>query len=103
MQNVLALMGLLTMLGLSSTAAQQTGKPVEGETCTLTVEKMHCNACAERVRKVALNLEGVTAATVSQPKGLAEIAYNAEKTNPKVIAKQITDKTGFKTEVQQKK
>jgi len=61
MRKVLALMGLLTMLGFSSTSAQQSVKPVEGETCTLTVEKMHCNACAERVRKVALKLEGVTA------------------------------------------
>lgn len=103
MRKVLALMGLLTMLGFISTSAQQVGKPVEGKTCTLTVEKMHCGACAERVRKVALKLDGVTAATVSQPKGIAEIAYDAAKTNPKAIARQITDKTGFKTDVQQEK
>ncbi|HXH24817.1 MAG TPA: hypothetical protein VNI78_06180 [Vicinamibacterales bacterium] len=36
---------------------------------------------------------------MSQPKGLAEVTFDASKTNREAIAKSITDKTGFKAEV----
>lgn len=41
----------------------------------------------------------VKAVKVSQPKGLAEVTFDASKTNREAIAKSITDKTGFKAEV----
>lgn len=96
---MVAAMGLLTMLGLGSATATQTEKPVTRDICILKVQGMACSACAARVEKEARKIEGVKAAKVDQPKGAAEIAYDAKKTSPAAIAKRITDKTGFKAEV----
>jgi copper chaperone CopZ len=41
----------------------------------------------------------VKAAKGSQPKGTAEVTFDASKTSPGVIAKAITEKAGFKAEV----
>ena len=67
--------------------------------CTLKIEGVACSAYAARVEKEALKIDGVKAAKVSQPKGRAEVTFDASKTNPEAIAKSITDKTGFKAEV----
>lgn len=102
MRKVLALMGLLAILGLSAPAAAQTEKPA-GDVCTLKVKGMACSSCASKVEQTVLKLDGVKAATVSQPHGTAEIIYDPAKTNPAAIAKYITDKSGFKAEHAPKK
>lgn len=99
MKGVLALMTILGFLGLGSAAVAQDGTRAAGDVCTLKIEGMACSACAARVEKEALKIEGVKAATVSQPKGTAEVTFDASKTSPGVIAKAITEKTGFKAEV----
>jgi len=101
MRKVLALMGILTMFGFgTSAAATQNEKPSSktAQTCTLKVEGMSCSACASKVEKTALKIDGVKTAKVDSRKGTAEIAYDAAKTNPDSIAKTITDKSGFKAE-----
>ena len=95
MGRVLAIMGLLAILGSGAAAAAQTEKPA-GDVCTLKVRGMACSACASKVQQTALKLDGVKAAKVSQPNGIAEITYDPAKTNPTAIAKYITDKSGFK-------
>lgn len=99
MKGALALMTILGLLGFGSTAVAQNERSAAGDVCTLKIEGMACSACAARVEKEALKIDGVTAAKVSQPKGTAEITFDASKTNPEAIAKFITDKTGFKAEV----
>lgn len=96
MRTILALMGLLAIFGLGATTEAQDDKA--GKVCVLKVEGMACGACAKTVEKEARKIDGVKAAKVSQPKGTAEITYDPAKTSPEVIAKTISDKTGFKTE-----
>lgn len=102
MRKVLALMGLLTILGFGGQVSAQTEEPA-GDVCTLKVKGMACSACASKVEQTALKLEGVKAAKVDQPKGTAEITYDPSKTNPAAIAKHISDKSGFKAEHTPKK
>lgn len=97
MRKVLALMGLLAIFGLGAPAAAQTEKRA-GDVCTLKVTGMACSACASKVEQTALKLDGVKAAKVDQPKGTAEITYDASKTTPEAIAKHITENSGFKAE-----
>jgi copper chaperone CopZ len=97
MRKVLVIMGFLAILGLGAPAAAQTDKPA-GDVCTLKVKGMACSACASKVEQTALTLDGVKAAKVDQPKGTAEITYDASKTDPAAIAKYISDKSGFKAE-----
>lgn len=103
MRKVLALMGLLTILGFGAPVAAQSDKSAEGDVCTLKVKGMACSACAAKVEQTALKLDGVKAATVSQPKGTAEITYDAAKTNPAAIAKYISENSGFKAELEPEK
>lgn len=98
MRLLVAMMGLLTILGGGLTAAAQSNK-VAGDTCTLRIEGMACSACASRVEKEALKIEGVRAAKVDQPKGTAQITFDSAKTSAAAIAGRITSKTGFKAEV----
>ena len=100
MRNVLVLMGLLAILGLGAPAAAQTDK-VAGDVCTLKVKGMACSACAARVREEAMKIDGVTAAKVDQPTGLAQITFDPKKVSPQEIAERITKITGFKAEVQE--
>jgi len=51
------------------------------------------------VEKTALKIEGVKAAKVDLRKGEAEITYDPSKTTPEAIAKVITQKTRFASEV----
>ena len=98
MGKIVVLTAVWSILGIATTAAQsQTRATVE--VCTLKVEGMACSACAARVEKAALEIEGVTAAKVSQPKGTAAITFEPSKTSPEAIAKRITTRTGFKAEV----
>lgn len=102
MRKALVIMGLLSMFGFT-TAAQREQPPAAGTTATLKVSGMSCSACAARVEKAAKEIDGVKAAKVDQPKGTAEITYDADKTTPEAIAKTISKKTPFKTEVPAKK
>ena len=95
MRKVLALMGLLALLGVVAPAAAQTDKPAAGDVCTLKVTGMSCGSCAKTVEQTALKLDGVKAVKVSQRKGTAEITYDPAKTTPEAIAKYITKETGF--------
>ena len=98
MRKVFVIIGLLSMLGFTA-PAQKEQAPASGSLCTLKVEGMRCGACAAQVEKVAKNIAGVKAAKVNQPKGIAEVTYDAAKTSPQAIAKTISDKTNFKAEV----
>ena len=102
MTRALAMMGLLSILGVG-TAAAQSDKPAGERVCTLKVERMACGACAARVEREAGKIEGVKAAKVSQPKGTAEITYDPDKTTADAIAKAITERTGFKSQVSEPK
>ena len=51
------------------------------------------------MEKTALKIVGVKAAKVDQRKGEAIITYDSSKTTPAVIARVITEKTGFASEV----
>ena len=99
MRKVLAVMGLLTIFGFGSGAAQQADKTEAAQMCLLKVSGMHCGARGARVEKIAKTMDGVTSAKVSQPKGTAEITYDPAKTTPEAVAKIITDKAGFTAEV----
>lgn len=98
MRKVLFIMGLLSILGFTA-AAQKEQTPASGSVCTLRVEGMYCGACASRVEKAAKKIDGVHAAKVNQPKGIAEITYDPAKTSPEKIARTISEKTDFKAEV----
>lgn len=98
MRTVAAVIGIVALLGVGA-ATQTTEKTQTGEMCRLKVSGMHCGACADSVEKAAKKVDGVTAATVSHPKGTAEIMYDPSRTTPDAIAKAITAKTPFKAEV----
>ena len=98
MGKVLVLMGLSAILGFGAPATAQTDRPAGGDVCTLKVKGMSCSACASKVEQTTVKLEGVKSAKVNQPKGTAEIIYDASKTTPAAIAKYISDNTGFKAE-----
>lgn len=51
------------------------------------------------VLATAVLVGGVKGAKVSYAKGTAEVTYDSAKTSPDAIAKAITQKTGYKTEV----
>jgi copper chaperone CopZ len=103
MKGALAVVTILSLFGFGTTAVAQNDKREAGDVCTLKVEKMACSACAAKVEKEALKIEGVKAAKVSQPKGTADITFDASKTNPEAIATAITKKTGFKAKVAETK
>jgi mercuric ion binding protein len=69
---------------------------------TLKVTGMTCAGCTTAVKLAAKRVEGVTNATASYEKGTAEITYDSAKTSPDAIAKAVTEKSGFKAEVQKK-
>ena len=97
MRTVIAAVVLLSVFGFSNRAQE----PAQTVTI-LKVSGMSCGECAKTVEKEAKKIEGVKAAKVSQPKGEAEITYDPAKTSPQVIAKTISDKTGFKAEIPKK-
>jgi Cu+-exporting ATPase len=106
MRRVLAIMGILAVFGFGASAV--TGQndqtpPKDAQNSTLNVKRMACSACAARVEKEALKIDGVKAAKVSQPMGTAEITFDSSKTSPETIARAITEKTGFKAEAAPKK
>ena len=95
---------LLAFVAFATTvsAAGQAGDKKEHAVCTLKVSGMVCSACSATVEKTAKKLDGVIAATASQPKGTAEITYDPTKTTPEMIATAVQKKSGFKATVQTK-
>lgn len=94
----LLIAGLLS--GTTGTAAQQgSTQTAPTKTVTLKISGMTCAGCATAVKMAATKLDGVTDATVSYEKGEAFITYNPAKTTPEAIAKAVTEKAGFKSEV----
>lgn len=97
MRTLVAMMGILSILGVGAAARTQEKAPA-GQMCLLKVSGMHCGACAKTVENAAKKIDGVSAATASQPKGTAEITYDPAKTTPAAIARIINEKTPFKAE-----
>lgn len=93
-----ALIGGIVLVGSAQAGPHQNAQPAQQMTATFTVSGMVCHLCARAVERAAKKLEGVTAATVDQPKGTAEITFDASKTSAKDIAKLLTKRSGFKTE-----
>ncbi len=74
-------------------------KPDATKVCTVKVVGMTCAGCEVAVKLAAKQIEGVKATKASYAKGTAEVSYDPGKTAPDAIAKAITRKTGYKTEL----
>jgi copper chaperone CopZ len=98
MRTVVVIMGILSVLGIGASAQTK----AQGTSVTLKVSGMSCGACAARVEKTAKEIDGVTSAKASQPKGVAEITFDPAKIKAEDIAALITKKSGFVAEVPKK-
>ena len=76
---------------------QAPAKPA-AQVCTLKVTGMTCAGCEAAVRMAARSVDGVTDVKVSYAKGNAEVTFDPSKTTPSVLAKVVTDKSGFTAE-----
>ena len=99
MRSTTALVSAIVLVGSAQPGAQQDAKPAQQTIATFTVSGMACNICASTVERAAKKLVGVTAATADQPKGIAEITFDASKISPEEIAKLLTKHSGFTTEL----
>jgi copper chaperone CopZ len=99
MNTPLAIIGAIAIVGSAQAGAEQAAQPENQRVATLKVSGMRCHLCAASVERTARKLTGVVAATADQPKGIAEITYDATKTSPEEIAKLLTKHSGFKTEL----
>lgn len=85
-----------TAVGVQSTQTQ----PAEAtKVCTMKVTGMTCSGCEAAVKIAAKQIDGVKDAKASYANGTAEVTYDSAKTSPDAIAKAITKKTGYKTEI----
>ena len=75
--------------------AAQNKSETAPKTCVIEIADMACSSCAATIQKALLKMDGVKAAEVSQPAGTASVTYDSTKTNPDMLAKAITKKTGF--------
>ena len=100
MRFLLAVVAIVAVVGMAAFAEQSGDKSQGTQVCPIKVSGMFCGQCAKTVEKAAKKIDGVKAAKVSQPKGIAEITYDPAKTNPEAIAKAISERTAFKAEVQ---
>jgi copper chaperone CopZ len=103
MNTPLAIIGAIAIVGSAHAGAEQAAQPENQRVATLKVSGMQCHLCAGTVERTAKKLTGVVAATADQPKGIAEITYDATKTSPEEIAKQLTKQSGFKSELQKQR
>lgn len=99
MKAPLAIAGAIAIVGSAQAGAEQATQVENQRVVTLKVSGMQCHLCAATVERTAKKLTGVVATTADQPKGTAEITYDAAKTSPEEIAKQLTKRSGFKTEL----
>lgn len=87
---------LITSTGI--TAVPQNGKGAATLVITLKVSGMTCGGCEAAVQHAARSVDGVKAVKANSDKGIAEVTYDPAKTTPAVIAKVISEKSGFKAE-----
>ena len=99
MKAPITIVGAIAIVGSAQAGAEQATQPDNQRVVTLKVSGMQCHLCAGTVERTAKQLVGVVAATADQPKGIAEIIYDAAKTSPEEIAKQLTKRSGFKAEL----
>ena len=99
----LAMLALLLAVWPITSAAGQERPTTKTASCTLQVSGMTCSGCAVAVRNAAKQIDGVREATVSYERGTAEITYDPARTSPEAIAKEITEKTGFKASVSRRR
>lgn len=76
---------------------QATAQAQAEQRSALKIEGMTCAGCAVAVKMAATSVEGVKGGRVDYEMGTAEVTFDASKTNPKAIAKAISEKSGFKT------
>ena len=87
---------LLAAVWQRAAAPRQAG--AVGAAAQLKVDGMACGACAARVKRIVLQVEGVQEAVVHLEEGHARIVYDPARTTPAVVARRIAD-AGFKTGV----
>lgn len=75
------ILGAVAIIGATEASAQERARPAERATVSLKVSGMSCSVCAATVERVAKRVRGVVAATASQPRGTAEVTYDATATN----------------------
>jgi copper chaperone CopZ len=66
----------------------------EGTKASFAVAGMTCGSCSGKVAKALEGIEGVLAAAVDYQTGMANVAFDAAKTNPAALLTAI-QKTGF--------
>ena len=85
MKTTPTLVSVLAIVGAAEAGAQDKARPAEPTTVTLKVSGMSCSICATTVERTAKRLRGVTAVRASQPRGEAEVSYDATKTTAEDI------------------
>ena len=98
MKTTPTLVSVLAIVGAAEAGAQDKARPAEPTTVTLKVSGMSCSICATTVERTAKRLRGVTAVRASQPRGEAEVSYDATKTTAEDITKFIAKNSGFQVE-----
>ena len=63
-------------------------------TITLKISGMHCDGCASRIMTVLAKEPGVHKASVSYPKGTAEIRFNERSLNEQRLVG-VIERAGF--------
>lgn len=99
MNTPFAIISAIALVGSAQPGQEGVAQAENQRVVTLKVSGMQCHICAGTVERAAKELAGVIAATADQPKGTAEISYDAAKTSPEAIARFLTRKSGFKAEL----
>lgn len=61
-----------------------------GTKVAISVDGMKCGACSSKITAALLETDGVTAATVNHETGVADVAFDPEKTDADALVKVIT-------------
>lgn len=94
---------VLLVWGVAQTGLAQSVEKPATAVCTLKITGMTCGGCEGAVKVAAKKVDGVKAVTASHKTGTAEVTYDPQKTSPEAIAKVVTDKSGFKADVEKRK
>ena len=88
---------LVTLAAISSNAADTsqdtapTGQQVRSKTVTIAIEGMSCVACAARVKKALVAIDGVSDVEVSLADRYARVRYAASKLAPDRLVTAINE------------
>lgn len=85
------------------TAATVDVSKAEGTQLALAITGMHCGNCSSKITEALTKADGVNAASVDHESGLAQIAFDAEKTNAKALMKVVSSAGDFKVKVAEPK